>query len=332
MIKKALLGASIALATTISVQGSAFAQQTLKISFNAALGSTWDAGAQHFKDLVEDRSEGRYRVEIYPNAMLANGNDRVEVEMVQAGAIDMVLKSTAWLSQLDRRFMALALPFAFSDDAQTGEVLDGDAGRILGESLESTGLTPLAWGLGGSFELCTKNRPVENTADIAGLKIRMPGIRLFVDAYEALGAVPVTMSFAEAFTALQTGTVDADTCGISLLYSSRFYEAVSNIAITGFSYEAIGLLMNSSRFNGLPESDRTLIAEAAREAMAFQREHHLAEEREILHKLPELGMTVTHPDAGEIQLMRDRVAPVVDRYRDDIGSDFVDLVLSAVAD
>jgi tripartite ATP-independent transporter DctP family solute receptor len=328
MLRKIAFGVAIVLALNLFGFETAHAKEKLKLSFNVALGSTWDAGAQKFKSLVEERSDGRFEVEIYPNAMLANGNDRVEIEMLQAGAIDMVLKSTVWLSQLDPRFMGVALPFVFKSNAEVGNILDGKVGDELGDALKSAGITPLGWGLGGSFELCTKDRKVAKAADVSGLKIRMPGIQLFVDAYNALGAVPVTMSFAEAFTALQTGTVDADTCGISLLYSSRFYEAVKHISLSHFSYEAIGLLINSSRFNKMSEADQKMIAKAAKEAMSYQREFHIEEEERILKKLPGLGMTITTPDAGEIEIMERAVSPVIKQYREEIGPEFIELVLS----
>lgn len=316
----------ISLAGAVSVGQ---AQEVLKVSFNASLESTWDAGAQKFKSLVEERTKNKYKVEIYPSAMLANGNDRVEVEMTQAGVIDIVLKSSVWLTQFDKKFMAVSLPFVFRSEAEVLKALDGGVSNTYNDILDKVGLVSLGWGLGGSFELCTKSRAVATAADIGGLKIRMPSIPIFVSAYSALQAVPVTMSFAEAFTALQTGTVDADTCGISLLYSSRFYEAVKHISITGFAFEPIGMLMNKSRLAAMSDEDRAIITSAAAEAMSFQQEFHIAEEKRILEKLPSLGMTVTKPTAEEIDRMKSAVAEVVKGYSADVGEEFLASVLAA---
>jgi tripartite ATP-independent transporter DctP family solute receptor len=216
--------------------------KTVKVSFTVAKDSIWDRGAQKFKQLVEERSGGRHNVEIYANGVLVGGNDRVELEMTQAGAIDIALKSTIWLTQLDKRFMAIGLPWIFPNDEVALGVMDGPVGQKLTDDLSKMGVIPLAWGSGSFFQLYSKAGPVKAPADIKGVKIRVPGIDVFVAAWKELGAVPVSMSFAEVFPALQSGVIDGGTSPIPLIYSSRFWEVAKHISVNNFAFEAIGVL------------------------------------------------------------------------------------------
>src|SRR5690625_329604 len=169
---------------------------TIKVSTNVAESSTWVAGAKKFQELVEERSDGAHKVEIYPNATLASGNDRVEIEMTQAGAIDVVLKSTVWLAQLDRKFTAISLPWMFPDTESALKVMDGKPGQELDEILDKQNLKALAWGSGGFFQLYSNDGPIKNPDDISGVKIRTPGLSLYLDSWDAVGAVPVALNFA----------------------------------------------------------------------------------------------------------------------------------------
>jgi TRAP-type C4-dicarboxylate transport system substrate-binding protein len=113
---------------------------TVRLSTTVAETSNWVKGAQRFKELVEERSDGRHTVEIYPSGVLVGGNDRVELEMAQAGAVDMIMKSTPWLGQLDDDFMVIGMPWIFPDADAAMAVMDGPVGERLAAILEGAGI------------------------------------------------------------------------------------------------------------------------------------------------------------------------------------------------
>jgi TRAP-type C4-dicarboxylate transport system substrate-binding protein len=123
--------------------------KTIKISYNVAPGSSWDKGALKFKELIEKRSDGKFKVETFPSAVLAQGNDRVEIEMAQSGVIDMLIKSTMWMPALDPRFTTIQLPFQFANHDVAETVMDGPAGTMLLDLLPKHRLKGLAWGVNG---------------------------------------------------------------------------------------------------------------------------------------------------------------------------------------
>jgi TRAP-type transport system periplasmic protein len=223
------------------------------------------------------------------------------------------------------------MPWIFPDADAAMAVMDGPVGERLAAILEDAGIRPLAWGSGSFFQLYSNPGPIEAPSDIAGVKIRTPGLELYIDSWKAIGAVPVAMSFAEVFTALQAGAIDGGISPIPLIYASRFLEVSKNIALINFSFEAIGLLAGDVFWQRLSPEDQELIRTAAVEAMAYQRELAASEEAELIAKMAETGVTVQTPSDENLAKFKDAVAPVYATYRDKLGAELVDLVEQEVA-
>ena len=142
-----LFGNTIAAIALCASAGMAPAE-TIKISTTVPETSNWLIAANTFKSIVEEKTD--HRVEIYPNGTLVTGNDRVELEMAQAGAIQIIMKTTIWLSQLKPEFLVTAMPWIFPDAEVAMQVMDGPVGQDLSKSLNDVGLEALAWGDGGA--------------------------------------------------------------------------------------------------------------------------------------------------------------------------------------
>lgn len=328
LMDKLMAAAAAVVIGTVSFGADA---ANIKVSTNVADSSTWVEGAKKFKELVEERSGGKHKVQIYPNATLASGNDRVEIEMTQAGAIDIVLKSSVWLSQLDNKFMAISLPWMFSDSESAMRVVDGAPGQELAEILKKKNLHALAWGSGGFFQLYSNKGPIKSPEDISGVKIRTPGLDLFLNSWKEVGAVPVALSFSEVFSSLQAGAIDGGISPIPLIYSSRFFEVSKNISLVNFSFEAVGLLAGDLFWSGLSEEDRTMIRQAAVEAMAHQRAVAASQEGEQKKLMTEAGVNIYEPTAAERDAFRTKVEGVLPTFVEKIGADFVKSVQAEAA-
>src|SRR5690625_3954403 len=287
---------------------------TIKVSTNVAESSTWVAGAKKFKELVEERTDGRYKVEIYPNATLASGNDRVEIEMTQAGAIDVVLKSTVWLSQLDEKFTAISLPWIFPDAQAALKVMDGKPGQQLNDILNKQRLHALARGSGGFFQLYSNDGPIKTPEDIAGVKIRTPGLSLYLDSWKAVGAVPVALNFAEVFSSLQAGAIDGGISPIPLIYSSRFFEVSKHISLVNYSFEAVGLIVSDVFWQKLSEDDKKILQKTAKEAMDYQRTVATSEEEAQMQDMKSDGVNIYKPTNEELDLFRKKAEPVLSSF------------------
>ncbi len=317
--------AAAGLATALCVAGPASAAK-IKIATNVADTSNWVEGAKKFKEVLERDSQGRHSVEIHANGVLSGRNDRVELEMAQAGAVEIIMKTTPWLAQLHQDFMVVSMPWIFPDSKTAMAVMDGPVGERLNKHLESRRLRALAWGSGSFFQLYANKGPVKAPGDIQAVKIRTPGLGLYLDSWKAIGANPVAMNFAEVFSALQAGAIEGGISPIPLIYSSRFYEVSKNISLVNFSFEAIGFIASEAFWSRLNDADKALVRKAAAEAMAHQRRIADAEEAELIKKMEATGVQVFAPSAAELAEFKTRVAPVYAEYKGKIGADLVEQV------
>lgn len=312
----------------VAFAGSAWAD-TIKISTTVPETSNWIVAAETFKTIVEEKTD--HTVEIYPNGTLVSGNDRVELEMAQAGAVEIIMKTTIWLSQLNQDFLVTAMPWMFPDAEVAMKVMDGPIGQELSSSLNSVGLEALAWGDGGFFQLYSNGEPIKDPKDIAGVKIRVPGNPIFVKSWEAVGAVPTPISFAEIFSALQAGAIDGGVATTPLIYAKRFYEVAPSVSIINFSFESVGMIANAGLLSRLSEEDRAIIREAAVEGMKAQRAKAAEENAGYLSKMTEAGADIYVLTDAELNKFKEITAPIYDGFKTEIGEELVSRVEAAVA-
>src|SRR6266568_2772808 len=187
---------------------AAKAQQPIVIKFSHVTTSDTPKGkgAEKFKELAEQYTGGKVKVEIYPNSQLYK--DKEEIEALQLGAVQLLAPSTSKFAPIGiKEIEALDLPFIFPDEAAYLKATKGVIGKALLQKLDSKGITGLAFWDNG-FHMISANKPLRKPRDLQGLKIRISGSKV-ADAYlRAMGALPQIIAFSELYQALQTGVVD----------------------------------------------------------------------------------------------------------------------------
>jgi len=294
-----------------------------KLSLILGTNSDWYRGAERFAKLVDDRSGGSYRIRIYPHAQLA-GNQRTELEMLETGVIDFALESSILLSLIEPAMSIPSLPWLFNSYEDANRVCDGPLGRELLERLPDKGLVGLAFGANGFRQLTNTKTAVRTPADIAGMKIRVPGIRMYIDLFKLLGADPSSMNFAEVFTALAQGTMDGQENPISVIYYARLYEVQKYLSYWNYSYDPIILCANRKLWESLPVPDRDMLMSCAREAMSYERNLVEHGEAALLDSLALKGMKISRLNPQEIASFRNLTAPAYDKLATIVGSDIIE--------
>ncbi len=302
--------------------------RTIKISTTVPETSNWMIAANKFKEVVEAKTD--HVVEVYPNGVLVSGNDRVELEMAQAGAVDIILKTTIWLSQLNQEFLVTAMPWMFPNAEVAMKVMDGPVGDRLSQSLKEVGLEALAWGDGGFFQLYSKKGPVQAPDGIKGVKIRVPGNPIFVDTWNEVGAVPTPISFAEIFSSLQSGAIDGGVATTPLIHAKRFYEVAKYISIINFSFESVGMIASNALLSGLSDAERNVLKEAAVGGMVAQRAAALEENKSYLDNMMKAGAEIYIPTTAELNQFKEIAKPIYDNFKNKIGSELVGQVENEV--
>lgn len=281
-----------------------------------------------FKEKLEKESDGRLKVELYPNGQLY-GSDREAIEAVQLGNLEMTIPAVAPLASFNEKFLVFDLPFLFNDYDSAYSALDGDLGQELLDSLEENDLKGLAFGENGFRHVSNNEGPIESPEDMEGMKLRTLENPLHTDTFKAFGANASPFAFGELYTALQQGTYDAMDCPISLYYTNKFYEVQDYLTLTGHVYAAAIFLANNDFYNSLPEDLQELVMEASDEFKDEQRKLAQQQDTEFLDQLKAEGMQVNDLTAEQRDEFREAAQPVYKKYESQIGKDLIDRALAA---
>ncbi len=300
----------------------ALAQALLKMNVSLAQNSSYGVAVDAFAREVEQRTQGRYRVQNFYAAAL--GGERESVEGVQLGTLDLTLTSTGPLPNFVPEVAILDIPFLFRDYAHARAVLDGPIGRDLLQKFPSKNLVALAWAENGFRHMTNSKRPVLTPEDLRGLKMRTMENPIHIQAYRQFGILPTPMAFTEVFTALQQGTVDGQENPLSVITSAKLDQVQKYLSLTGHVYSPAVILMNKAKWEALSAVDQQAFADAAREAVKADRARIDDDERKAVAELRARGMTVAdNIDKARFQA---QLAPVYVEFAQRFGQENIDRI------
>ena len=270
--KRTLLqsGLAAALATTAGRASAADAPIVIKFSHVVAPDTPKGRGAERFKELAERYTEGRVKVEVYPNSQLYK--DKEEVEALQLGAVQMLCPSLSKFGPLGaREFEVFDLPYILPDKAALRRVTDGALGAKLFRKLDTKGITGLAYWDNG-FKLMSANKPLRDPADFRGIKMRIQSSKVLEAQMKALGALPQVLAFSDVYQAMQTGVVDGAENTPSNMFTQKHHEVQKWATLSDHGYIGYAVIVNKKFWDGLPGPVRDVLARAMTEATAYANE------------------------------------------------------------
>lgn len=311
--------AIIAIALTVP----AFAKTVLKLGHIAEVSHPYAQGADHFAKLVAEKSGGDMEVQVFPSSQLGSQKDMTEGLIY--GTIDMVLTGTADLGQFQPKMSLFDLPFLFKDRAHAYKALD-TVGMELGQELEPRGLKLLGYMENGIRHLTNNVRPVKAPADMAGLKIRVMSNKIYIETIKSLGGSPTPMAFGELYSAMQQGTVDGQENPSAHIYTKRFFEVQKYASLTAHAYAPEPVLISMITWGRLSDAQKAIIQEAAKEAIAWQRDLSTKEDNEYWDKIKATGkIEVIEVDRKPFM---EATQPVWKEFAPTVGQDNIDKVLA----
>jgi tripartite ATP-independent transporter DctP family solute receptor len=246
-----------------------------------------------FADLVSEGTDGRIRVQVYPNNQL--GNQRDVVEGLQMGSVELANVASVMASFVPE-INLFELPFLFDGAEHFDAVLDSSIGKGLGPVFQARGLHLLGYFDAGERHIMTTERAVEGLEDLRGLKIRTMENPLHLATFEAFGANPLPMAYGELYTALEQGVIDGAEAADPNYFAKRFYEPAPNWARVSWIRLVEYVVMSRSFYESLPTEDREVIDGAARSMILQQRAWYRAEADSALGRLHAAGVRITYPD------------------------------------
>ncbi|MFN3861779.1 MAG: TRAP transporter substrate-binding protein [Roseateles sp.] len=318
------------LATALALPLASFAQAPIVIKFSHVVAPDTPKGkaAQRFKELAEQRTGGRVKVEVYPNSQLYK--DKEELEALQLGSVQMLAPSLAKFGPLGvKEFEVFDLPFLFSDSAAFRAVTDGQVGADLLKKLEPKGIKGLAYWDNG-FHIMSANKPLHKVADFKGLKMRIQSSKVLDAQMRALGAIPQVMAFSELYQALQSGVVDGTEGVPSNFYTQRIYEVQKHMTLSNHGHLAYALIVNKKFWDGLPADIRTQLDSAVKDSTIYANAIAATENATSLDKIKAAGKTTIYtPTPAEINEWKKALMPVHKEMESRVGKATVEAAYKA---
>src|SRR2546423_6845437 len=185
------------------------------------------------------------------------------------------------------------LPSAFVDDAAFLKTIKGDLSKFLFDKLEPKGIKGLAFWDNG-FHMVSANKPLINTADFQGLKIRISGSKVADQYFRKLGCIPQILAFSEVYQALQTGVVDACENTASNYLTQKFHEVQKHITVSYHAHLQYAVIVNSKFWTGLPADLRGQLEKAINEATEYTDSIAVKENDDALKEIKASGRTELH--------------------------------------
>lgn len=306
-----------------------------RINLSLILGETseWYAGAKRWEELVEERSAGAFDVRIHTRASLSSANQITELDMVGNGDLEASLESTTLLSRVDNRFSVFSLPWLFRDHPVAKAVCDGPLGQQMLDLLPTKGMVGLAYGVNGFRQITNNKKPIERLEDLKGLKIRVPGIDMYISLFRHFGADPSAMNFGELLQALQQGTMDAQENPFSVIMAAKLFSVQKYVTHWNYSYDPLVLCVNKRFFDSLSPAHQSLLRTCAQEAMAYERQLIEKADEELPPKLVAAGMQLNRLTPEQIVPLKASQEPLYAECENNpaIGKELVDAFRTAAA-
>lgn len=307
MMLTACGGGSSTASTTAAGKTEAAAKEAAKTDAKADDGKTyeinighivderdsWHQASEKFKEYVEDKSNGRIKVNVYPNSQLGSEVDMIQSILTQGGCDITFTGESMQTYQPDLGI--IGMPYLIQSDEHMEAVLNGEVGKELEGMMEKAGMKVLGYFARGPREI-TSNKKIESPADMNNFVIRTPQSAMTVAAFEAVGAKPTPMALAEVFTSLQQGTIEGQENPLAMIQNNSFYEVQKYIIRTDHLRAWVYIAMGKAQFDALPEDLQQVVLDGGKEMQTYEHELFLANEEEYEEKLKSEGMEFVDVD------------------------------------
>ncbi len=308
----------------------AAAQGLIVIKFSHVVATDTPKGraAEQFRKLVEERTRGRARVEVYPNSQLYK--DKEEIEALQLGSVQMLAPSLAKFGPLGaREFEAFDLPYLFDGYDALHKVTQGPIGQGMLKRLEGKGLIGLAFWDNG-FKQLSANKPLRRPEDVRGLKLRIQSSKVLDAQMRALRAIPQVMAFSEVYMGLQTGVVDGTENPPSNFYTQKMHEVQKYLTLTDHGYLGYAVIVNKKFWEGLPADLRRMLEDCMTESTRYANDIARKDNDDALGQVQASGKTeIIRLSTEEKSAWRKALLPVHREMENKIGKDLIQTIYQA---
>lgn len=303
VVLAAVVGMGLPLAAQAQAQTKPL---TLKMAHIYAPENIWYETAEAYAKAVDQASGGKVKIQIAASG--TTGDWPASIEALKIGTNDIVLQSVGTLDRYNTIAGIEAYPYLVRDVEHFKRVYYGPMGtELFDEIAAKTRYRIIGAGYRGARQL-SSNKAVHNVAELKGLKLRVPPLKMYRSTWEYLGASPVPMGVAELFTSLQQGVVDGQENPLELIEGQKFNEVQKYIIETGHVIGAMTFIFSDPRFKSLPPEVQKILKDEGEKVMLAATDRMVSLEGEIKKRLQAKGMQFIEVDTGPF---RERLKPMV---------------------
>lgn len=297
----------------------------LKLPHIVALDNPAHIASEAFKKEVEEKSNGKIEIQIFPNGELY-GSDRELIEAIQLNNVEISMVGTPSLGNFDPKFYVLDLPFLFQDRQTPRKALSGKLGEELNKGLEEINLKSLGYGYDGFRHILNSKQPIETLDDLNGLKVRVQESEIQEAIFKSLKTNPSPLAYGELYSALQQNVYQGMDGPFAMIDSGKFYEVQKYMTLTHHQYSGLIILMNNEKFNSLPGDLQDILMEASKN---FEENYYnLVDKAEdtIKDRMVKEGLLeINELDDASLEEFKKAVEPVYEKYEEILGTEIIEL-------
>lgn len=320
--KCTLFLAMVTMAMFVSAPVFAAPKYSFKLAHVIAAGTPIDIGAKRFAELVGQRTKGDVEIKVFPAGQL--GGERVVIEGIQLGVIEMTFATTGAIGSFAPEFQVLDLPFLFPTPEAAYTYLDGEQGGKLLTLLERKGIHGVVFLENGWRNFTSSKKMIKSPDDVKGQKIRVMESPMYMGLISTMGGSPTPMAYPELPAALMQKVIDGQENPSVNIYSAKMYESQPWMTRDQHSYNVMILQVNANIWKSLPADIQKILEDTAVEVSNFQRKLNRECDDKFVEKLQAKGMEVYVPTEADLKNFVTVLQPMYEKGREIAGAAWVD--------
>jgi tripartite ATP-independent transporter DctP family solute receptor len=321
----AAAGGSLALPFVARTGFAAAAQYALKMVYPDTPSHPFMQVAQRFAENVKRKTAGAAEIQVFATGQL--GSQINMLTSLQTGIIDLCAHTSGFVQTIYPPMMVTDLPFLFTDASTAERVLDGPNGQYILDALTAKGIYGLSYGHFGWRVVSTVDRDAPKPDAIKGLKIRVQPGAIFAATFKQLQALPISIDLSEVYLALSQHAIEAIETPMISVAASKHDEVIKAINLTDHVYNPGVMMASKRKMDALPKPIQTAIREASAEMTPDWRNTIADATQTVQNAFANKGLRIVAVDRAAYRFAVD---PVYKQFRDVIGADLMDRVLSQV--
>lgn len=302
----------------------------LRASTPSAPEHPWSKGLDELAQLISEKTQGRYQIDVYYNASLSENSEKTMTEQIMTGALDLGVIPGPLAG---KAFSAFSFPFQFDDREHIARVCESDVAQKLLADTEGSGLHSVAYVENGFRQITNNKHAIKTPADMAGLKIRTPQAATTMAAISAMGANATAVSAGELYVALSQHTVDGQENALSTIYNNGYYEVQKYCSVLDYNWSPAIIALNSALWATMSAEDQEIFNQAIDQVAQDVNQMQANGDQELIEQLREKGMEVyvfTPEERDAFKVLCDSDEAIKSAYVDTVGEELLTQFQEAV--